>query len=285
MKKLFTKFNIVCLFLDIIFLLGIVWVWQLSDNIKQITTNKQQIVEVDITMFDRHLERIRPPAEESKDPNEERDSSTSSVSTTDFAQNDEVVSPKEFLLSVPFTSQAPEKNWDQPWQDACEEAALLMMDAYYKNYNLSPLFVRDEILKMVDWEKEKSWGYSIEIEKVKEMASEYFSLDHLTTTSPNHLRIIENPTIEQIKSSIINGNPVLVVADGKVLPNPHFRNGGPVYHALIIRGFDEDEFITNDPGTQFGENFKYKYEDLLNAIHEWNGGDVKNGRKVILVIE
>ena len=33
-------------------------------------------------------------------------------------------------LSVPFTSQAPEQNWDEPWQDACEEAAVLMLDAY-----------------------------------------------------------------------------------------------------------------------------------------------------------
>lgn len=282
MKKFFTKFNIICLSLDVILLLGIVWIWQSSDNNKQVTVNKQQIVEVDITMFDRHLEQSEA---ESKDPNEERDSSTSSVSTTDFAQNDNLTLPKEFLLAVPFTSQAPEKNWDQPWQDACEEAALLMLDAYYKNYGLSPIMARDEILKMVKWEENLGWGGSIDMEKVKQMASEYFSLDHLITTSPNHLRIIENPTIEQIKTSIVKGNPVLVVADGKVLPNPHFRNGGPVYHALIIKGFDEDEFITNDPGTQFGENFKYKYDDLMNAVHDWNDGEVKNGRRVVLVLE
>ena len=78
---------------------------------------------------------------------------------------------------------------------------------------------------------------------------------------------------------------MLVVADGKVLPNPHFRDGGPEYHALIIRGYTNKTFITNDPGTQFGENFEYKYNDLLNAIHDWNGGDVKNGRRVVLVVE
>ncbi len=285
MKKFFTKFNIICLSLDVILLLGIVWIWQSSDNNKQVTVNKQQIVEVDITMFDRHLEQSEA---ESKDPNEERDSSTSSSSveaTEDFAQNDNVILPKEFSLAVPFTSQAPEKNWDQPWQDACEEAALLMLDAYYKDYGLSPIMARDEILKMIKWEENLGWGTSVEIEKVKQMASKYFSLDHLITTSPNHLRIIENPTIEQIKTSIVKGNPVLVVADGKVLPNPHFRNGGPVYHALIIKGFDGDEFITNDPGTQFGESFKYKYDDLMNAVHDWNDGEVKNGRKVILMVE
>lgn len=185
---------------------------------------------------------------------------------------------KEINLAVPFTSQAPEENWDEPWQDACEEAAALMLDAYYKNYNLSPLFVRDEIIKMVKWEETRGWGTSIEIAKIKELFDTYL-------LEKNKAKIIENPTIEQIKNYISQGRPVLAVADGKVLPNPHFRNGGPVYHALIIRGFTGDSFITNDPGTKFGKNFLYKYNDLLKSIHDWNNGDVKNGRSAILVIE
>lgn len=276
MKKFFTKFNIICLSLDIILLLGIVWVWRniLSLN-HPITQSPNHPVTSSVMV---ESQPILNSEEIIKQSDNEKTSST-------FERVEEKMLPKEFSLAVPFTSQAPEKNWDQPWQDACEEAALLMLDAYYKDYGLSPIMARDEILKMVKWEEEKNWGTSVEIEKVKQVASEYFSLDHLITTSPNHLRIIENPTIEQIKTSIVKGNPVLVVADGKVLPNPHFRNGGPVYHALIIKGFDEDEFITNDPGTQFGKSFKYKYNDLLNAIHDWNNGDVKNGRKVILMVE
>ncbi|MBI4993240.1 MAG: C39 family peptidase [Candidatus Magasanikbacteria bacterium] len=193
--------------------------------------------------------------------------------------------PAQYLLPVPFTSQAPEKNWDQPWQDACEEAAVLMLDAYYKGYGLSPLFAKDEILKMIKWEEDGGWGSSIEIEKVARLAEWYLSPNHLITSSPHHLRIVENPTVEQIKTFIADSKPVLVVADGKVLPNLHFRNGGPVYHALIIRGYTETEFITNDPGTQFGRGFKYKYEDLLNAVHDWNGGDVKNGKRAVLIID
>jgi hypothetical protein len=75
------------------------------------------------------------------------------------------------------------------------------------------------------------------------------------------------------------------VADGKALPNPHYRNGGPAYHALIIRGYDSTQFITNDPGTQFGENYKYNFDDLMNSIHDWNDGDVKNGKIVVMVVE
>jgi|GEM_PF-798756 len=220
------------------------------------------------------------------------------VSSTQNKIND--ILPQQYLLSIPFTSQAPEKNWAEPWQDACEEASLLMLDAYYKGYNLSPLFARDEILKMVAWEEQKRWGTSISITDIKLMAEDYFHLNKNTENTKTQkqlnnetikqynnrtIRIIENPTIEQIKKSIANKNPVLVVADGKVLPNPHFQNGGPDYHALIIRGYDEENFITNDPGTQFGENFKYKYNDLINAIHDWNNEDVAQGKRVVMMIE
>ncbi|MCB9798388.1 C39 family peptidase [Candidatus Nomurabacteria bacterium] len=179
-------------------------------------------------------------------------------------------------LDVPFTSQAPEKNWEQPWQDACEEAAALMMDAYYRKYKLSPLFAKDELQKMIDWEEQQGWGGSIEIEKVQQLFASKF-LGHNT-------EFIENPTVEQIKGYLASGHPVFVVANGKKLPNPNFRGDGPAYHALVIRGYNSTKFITNDPGTQFGENFMYEYDDLMNAIADWNGGDVQNGRKVVLVV-
>ncbi|HQF57442.1 MAG TPA: C39 family peptidase [Candidatus Magasanikbacteria bacterium] len=292
MKKFFIKFNFIFLLLSIILLLGIVWIWRntlsadYSITTSQSTMNNQQIInnsDKEINLFNNEVEEL-----ENLKIIKEEDFliTTSSIQITEnLAQNDEKVLPKEFLLKVPFTSQAPEKNWEQPWQDACEEAALLMLDAYYKNYNLSPLFSRDEILKIVKWEEEQEWGTSIEIEKIKKLAEEYFGLNKKNNEESRKFIILENPTVEDIKKSLVAGNPVLVVADGKVLPNPHFRNSGPVYHALIIKGYTETEFITNDPGTQFGESFKYKYNDLLKAVHDWNKGKVKEGKKVILFIE
>lgn len=194
-------------------------------------------------------------------------------------QNTRIIAHGSYVnLSVPFTSQAPERNWDEPWQDACEEAALLMLDAYEKKYGLSHLFAKDEILKMIAWEDGKKFGQSISIEQIKQIAKEYLLLK-------GDAKIIENPSVEKLKSLIDSGRPIIAVADGKMLPNPHFRSGGPAYHALIIRGYTNDSFITNDPGTQFGENFLYKYNDLMNAIHDWNNGDVKNGKKAVLVID
>ena len=38
---------------------------------------------------------------------------------------------------------------------------------------------------------------------------------------------------------------------------------------LVIRGFDGKNFITNDPGTKRGKNFKYPYARLMDALHDW----------------
>lgn len=211
-----------------------------------------------------------------EDTNDELPVTSSTTSTVNDSV--EVVLPPEMNLAVPFTSQAPEGNWEQPWQDACEEAAMLMLDAYYKKYSLSPLFAKDELQKMVDWESAKSWGYSIPIAEVKETLEWYMGRSFIS-------RIIENPSIGDIKKSVANGNPVLVVAYGKSLDNPNFRNGGPEYHALIIRGYTEEGFITNDPGTRNGKEFFYTYENLMNSIHDWNNGDVEHGKSVVLVVE
>lgn len=265
------KFNLFCIFVSGFFILGTAYVWRGSFAHAKNVSNVQDVEIVGYEEF--ASQENQNIGETQKESQEIKEEGSIEVKIKDIS--------KGINLAVPFTSQAPEKDWEQPWQDACEEAAVLMLDAYYKGYGLSPLFAKDEILKMVAWEENTmGWGRSINIEKVQKLASwQVGKLDK------GDFKIIENPTVEQIKQSISNGHPVLVVADGKVLPNPHFRNGGPEYHALIIRGYTSDKFITNDPGTQHGENFTYLYGDLMNAIRDWNNGDVKNGRRVVLVVE
>ena len=38
---------------------------------------------------------------------------------------------------------------------------------------------------------------------------------------------------------------------------------------LVITGFTEDTFITNDPGTKHGLNYEYSYETLKAATGNW----------------
>ncbi|NCO04915.1 MAG: hypothetical protein GW939_02085 [Candidatus Magasanikbacteria bacterium] len=289
-NRLFSFFNTVCLVLTGFFLVGTGYVW-----LGTVTVARQQQEIDDIGVVSYH--DIQGMTDDVQQPTVEEISSEERVpidSNENRVEEPERIDapahepapllsldkiPKKINLAVPFTSQAPEKNWDQPWQDACEEAAVLMVDAYYEGFGLSPLFAKDEIVKLLAYEEQFAWGGSIEIEKIDQMFQYWSLVPQLSS------RVLENPTVEDIKQQVASGRPVLVVADGKVLPNKYFQNGGPAYHALVVRGYTEDSFITNDPGTQFGENLLYTYDDLMNSIRDWNGGDVKNGKRAVLVFE
>jgi hypothetical protein len=75
-----------------------------------------------------------------------------------------------------------------------------------------------------------------------------------------------------------------VPADGKKLDNPNFKNGGPVYHMLVIKGFTGDKFITNDPGTRLGADFIYTQSNLMYSLADWDENkNAATGGKVGLV--
>jgi hypothetical protein len=197
---------------------------------------------------------------------------------------DEVVefvesSAEEINLSVPFMVQAPHGDWSMPYQEACEEASVLMAAAYVKGEPKS--WTKDEadleLQKLVVWEN-KIFGYyeDTTLVETQRMLKEYSGVDSS--------RILSDPTAAQLRAELAQGNLILVPAYGKELANPNFRNGGPLFHMLVIKGYTKDGFITNDPGTRNGHNFFYKDVGLLGAIHDWNGGDVQNGKRVVLVV-
>lgn len=199
---------------------------------------------------------------------------TTTSTTTD-------VFPKALRLDVPFLSQAPKKNWAMPYQEACEEASVLMVQAYYagKQANFTPEEGDRSILSIVDWAAQQYGPELVDMTaaEVATMVEGYMP----------ELEAVVKPlkTANDIKHELAKGYPVILPADGKRLENPRFRNGGPRYHMLVIKGYLEDgRWITNDPGTQYGENFLYSTENLLESAHDWNGGDVPNGASVMLVL-
>lgn len=193
----------------------------------------------------------------------------------------------EYNLSVPFASQAPNADWGMPYQEACEEASLIMADAFFKGYSLSAEKMDQDIKKLVDWEMDY-FGYYQDTtsEEVALVAKEYFGLQ---------VELDRDVSVENIKKLISQNKLVLVPSAGRILPNPNFTGEGPLYHMLVIRGYANEYFITNDPGTRRGEEFLYKYDDLLDAVHDWprdvgsNSLDVTEeemlkGEKVMIIV-
>src|SRR5688572_1542785 len=183
-------------------------------------------------------------------------------------------------LAVPFTSQAPHANWDMPYQEACEEASLMMVHAYISGAGaFTPNEADRQILAMVAWEEEKLGYYKdTTAEETAWIAREYYG--HARS------RAVAIASMEDVKREVAKGNPVILPAAGKLLPNPNFSGDGPLYHMLVVKGWTKDgKIITNDPGTRRGADFLYDPAALWNAVHDWNGGDVVNGAKVMVVVE
>lgn len=188
--------------------------------------------------------------------------------------------PKEVNLDVPFMLQAPKQNWVQPFEDACEEASAFMLDAFFDGRSQD--FGADEaerlILDLAAFEdREYDHNKDTTSEEVKHTLEEYFG----------YPRVIIKPiaSADDIRRELAAGRPVIVPAYGKALLNPNFRNGGPVYHMLVIKGYRTDgSWITNDPGTRRGKDYVYPEKRLMDAIHDFNGGDVANGKKVMIIV-
>ncbi len=187
--------------------------------------------------------------------------------------------PTSKNLAVPFTSQAPYANWDVIHEDTCEEASVYMVAQYYAGVSgvIDPKTADLVLLDMVDKETKAGLKPSLTAAELGEFAESYFGT--MTVT------VVDNPTVDQIKAYINAGTPVVALAAGQELGNPFYSGDGPLYHLFVIRGYDTENFIANDPGTRRGENYTYKYAVVMNALGDWNDGDPVHGIKRILVLE
>ncbi len=167
-------------------------------------------------------------------------------------------------LAVPFRPQAPFGDWSEPYENACEEASIIMVDYYLRGASLSAQQMKDAIDAQVAWQQKHFGGHEdLPIAKVKELAASQYSYK---------IEIISPLTVDAIRIELQKGLPVIVPTAGRELGNPYFTAPGPIYHMLVIKGYTADgRFITNDPGTKRGADYIYSSATLMNAIHDWTG--------------
>lgn len=183
-------------------------------------------------------------------------------------------------LKVPFTTQAPTGNWGTPFNEACEEAIIVMLQQYYRSANmLSDTAAESAIRAMVDWEL-TTFGHH-EDTSAAETAQTIRSYLGLAA------EVSETVTTESIKQALSDGHPVVVPVYGKALNNPHYRYGGPYYHVILLIGYDGNNFIAHDPGTRYGESYYYNADTLLAAIHDLTDPEtaMSTGTPRIIIVE
>jgi len=209
------------------------------------------------------------------------------VKKEDQSINEPISIHKIANANVPFTSQAPTGNWsEQRFQNGCEEASVLMAMKWIKNEKFSSrISAEKEIFDIAKFE-EKTFGTFIDatVEDVGEILSQYYDFKNFIIKS--------DPSLDDLKNALADGNIILVPAFGRALKNPNFTRPGPITHMLVLIGYDKKtrEFITNDPGTRKGESYRYNEKVLFNAIWAYPSGKthpeppIETLKKAMLVV-
>lgn len=211
---------------------------------------------------------------------EEKNDTSQSVVDEDIKNPEEKKIPDKISITVPFTTQAPLSVWDAKHEEACEEASLIMIKYYLDNKPLNKDIAEKEIQNMIKFEIKKYGDYkdTTASETVK-LADDFYGI--------KNLKVVYDFKAEDIKKYLAEKKPIIVPAAGRELGNPNFTPPGPLYHNLVLVGYDGDIIITNDPGTRKGKNYTYGITALYNAIHDFPGRpeDIKKGRKAMIVLE
>ncbi len=188
------------------------------------------------------------------------------------------------IKGVPFTAQAPLGKWSDPRQeDGCEEASALMAVSWFRGQTLTPAGAEKEIIKISDFEKEKynTFKSTSPEDTVDRIFKAYFNY--------KNAKAVSGISLVDIKNELRKGNLVLVQLDGQAIKNPNYTQPGPERHMLVITGYDsqKQEFITNDPGTRKGENYRYGEYRLWQSIRDYPTGDnppITEIRKSMIVV-
>jgi len=175
----------------------------------------------------------------------------------------------QLLQQVPFTSQAPLAQWNDPvFQDGCEEASLLMAMHWVNRTAIGgPAAATAAIQAMSDFELAEYGEFrDRSAADTAQLMRDYFGHQNVAVRRVT--------TADDIKAELAAGMVVITPMDGRALGNPNFTAPGPERHMLVVIGYDPatDTFITNDPGTRQGAGYRYNADVFLAAIRDYPTG-------------
>ena len=187
------------------------------------------------------------------------------------------------IASVPFVPQSPFGERGNPvFENACEEAVLLMSYSWVARKPLVREEAREEILKMAEYER-VNFGFHEDTSAADtaRLMKEYLGYDGVV--------VRDGVAASDIIPELLKGSIVIIPVNGQKLGNPRFEPPGPIVHMILVRGYDfaRNEFIVHDPGTQFGKDYRYSFDVINDAFEDYPSGKevtAGSGTRAMIVV-
>lgn len=164
-------------------------------------------------------------------------------------------------LEVPYAAQAPAGAWEAPWNEACEEASAIMVEAYYEGRSRLPAAeVEEKIRELVAWQEGELNNYQdTNAEETAALIEEHFSFE---------ARIRRSPSLGEIKAELDARRPVIALVNMYKLYGE--ADQGDSFHVLVITGYEDERglFFVSDPAR--AEAGEYPFAVLMAALHDYN---------------
>lgn len=176
---------------------------------------------------------------------------------------------QSILLNVPFFAQAPFGEWSDPtFQNACEEASIIMAWHWAEGIPVTKNQAKQEILALTQFE-DRTYGPANDrsASDTAKMFRDYYGYANVQERS--------GINTTDIRKEILSGHLVIVPINGQILNNPFYTPPGPYHHMLVVIGYDSatEEFISNDVGTRHGEKYRYAASRLAAALQDYPTGN------------
>ncbi|MBI4232231.1 S-layer homology domain-containing protein [Candidatus Peregrinibacteria bacterium] len=203
-----------------------------------------------------------------------------SIKAFDPLNSENAFIPDTMQLAVPFTPQAPDGHWTAPYDEACEESSMVMVEYFIRSNSLDTQSADKEIVSLTGFVAQMGYGVDISAADMANIIENYYNRRSKVYSG-------QEVSIPNIKALLAQGYPIIVPFAGQYVGNKNYAYPGPPYHVAVITGYDDKYFYVNDPGTQFGESYQYDQQVFSDAIHDWGGSkyNVLDGPKSLIVVE
>ncbi len=182
----------------------------------------------------------------------------------------------QVVLAVPAITQAPGGNWANPWGNACEEASVAMIEAFYTDKKLTQNEANDHMRTMFAWEDQV-------LGKNEDTSAEEVVAMIEGITSSFRAEVVKNPTLDDIKNELREGRPVIALVNQfEFYRKPPVKQKGFSSHVFVVIGYDDTkrQFIINDPADLTAK--RYAYDRLMNSLHDLDASGEATGEAVVV---